>query len=51
MWDPGTGSVAGRNPCARGASPLPTLVGHGWTAAFLFRCLTCGTLVAYYDMG
>lgn len=33
------------------AERLPELRVHGWTAAFLFRCLTCGTHVAYYDLG
>ncbi|NLA54787.1 MAG: CbrC family protein [Corynebacterium humireducens] len=32
------------------AEELPHLVVDGSTAAFLFRCLTCGTHVAYYDM-
>lgn len=33
------------------AEELPHLVKYGWIAGFLFRCLTCGTHVAYYDMG
>jgi len=32
------------------AEELPHLVKYGWIAALLFRCLTCGTHVAYYDM-